>query len=175
MPKGFIGSYSLLSFDSKIAQFLVHSQSQKVLRKAVKAWVSTAENIIPVWSGMSRGTLVKLAGQVGVNVSLFVAPGAQPPKGPGDQSQEGISKSTGRLIIIPGRYGFEYSSQVFHLAVNENVDARQYGFRLQKPGPYHFREAADKAFNAEMEKGLRGIKWRLLIGKAFKVKNQRMG
>lgn len=175
MPRGIIGDIPMFTFKSKIAKFLLHSQAEKILREAVKAWVKTAEENIPVWSGMSRATLVKLAATVNVNISLFVVPGAQAPKGPGDRSSRGKNQSEGRLILEPGKYGFVYSSSVFHLAVNENVDATVYGFRLRHPGPYHFRAFSDRKFNDTVRAGLSKFPFRTIIGQAFSVENQHIG
>lgn len=175
MPNGFVGNISFLTFKSGIAQRLLHNQAQKVLKKAVREWVQTAEVNIPVWSGMSRGTLVKLGQQVGVNISLFVAPGANPPKGPGDRSSQGRNQSDGRLVVQKGRYGFVYKSDVFHLAVNENADATVYGFKLKQPGPYQFRQAANNAFTNRMNAELRSFPFNLIIGRSFDVQNQRVG
>lgn len=175
MPRGLIGTYNLLSFNSRLAQAQLHNQAKRILTKGVKTWIKVAESKIPVWSGMSRGTLVKLAGQVGVNISLFVAPSAQPPSGPGDRSSQGIAQSQGNLIIVPGRYGFQYSSDVKHLAVNENVDATQFGFRLRNPGPYRFREEADAAFDKSIKSSLSSFPWKIVVGQAFKVTQQRIG
>lgn len=172
---GLIGSYNLLTFNSRIAKALLHRSAQKILKTAVRAWLKVAESKIPVWSGMSRGTLVKLADQVGVNISLFVAPSARPPRGPGDRSHLGQAQSTGRLVIIPGRYGFEYNSEVTHLAVNENADATQWGFHLKRPGPYHFRDAADKAFDESIKSGMSSFPWRLVVGGAFKSTQLQVG
>lgn len=175
MPQGFIGDISLLEFRAGFVESLLHRSFVGLLKECTKVWVKTAENIIPSWSGMSRGTLVKLGAQVGVNISLFVDSGALPPKGPGDRSKLGEQQSQGRLVIERGRYGFVYASNVFHLAVNENADATIYGFRLRQPGPYQFRQAADNAFNDSLRKGLNEFPFNLILRRGFKITSQHIG
>ena len=126
----------------------LHSRWKEINRDAVKAWVETAAAIIPQWSGMSRATLKKLGDRVGVSVAAFPVPGVS------NRVSQGEAQSKGSLIEKLGTYGFRYSTNVFHLAVNENVDARKFGFRLINPGPYRFRLKADTAYLREVKKQL---------------------
>lgn len=172
MPQGFIGDISLLTFKSKIAQALLHRWAERLLKDAVTAWVKTAESIIPVWSGASRGTLVKLGSSVGVNISIFASPSAKNAK---TNENTGKDQSEGYLVSERGRYGFVYSTSLFHLAVNENADATLFGFHLINPGPYGFRAASDAEFNKVITEGMRRFPFRTIIGTAFEVKHNRIG
>lgn len=149
MPRGFIGNYTLIKLDASKAISRFHRTAVGILKEAVRAWVASAESNIPSWSGMSRGALVKLAGLVGENVSTHTAPSAI--KRIGNRRQLGEAQSSASLIKKRGRYGFTWKSNVFHLAVNENVDATQFGFRLIRPGPYNFRDKANAAFQKVVE------------------------
>lgn len=140
----------------KISPVLINnlnSRWKKINRDGVKAWVETAAAIIPQWSGMSRATLKKLGDRVGVPVAAFPVPGPSG-KQPPNRVSEGEQQSSGKLIEKLGTYGFIYRTNVFHLAVNENVDARQFGFRLITPGPYRFRLQADLAYIKEIKRQL---------------------
>lgn len=151
MPR-LTGNLLALKISSTLIKNL-DSRWKKINRDGVKAWVETAAAIIPQWSGMSRATLKKLGGRVGVQVAAFPMPGPSGRKPP-DRVALGEQQSEGKLIEKLGTYGFIYSSNVFHLAVNENVDARQFGFRLVQPGPYRFRLKADLAYLREIRKQL---------------------
>ena len=170
MPKMF-GNLVVLKLSPAIISS-VRSRFKKINRDGVKAWVETAAAVIPQWSGMSRATLKKLGDRVGVPVAAFPVPGPsgrQPP----NRVAEGEAQSEGRLIEKSDIYGFVYKTNVFHLAVNENVDARKFGFKLVTPGPYNFRLKADLAYFKEIRSQL--SKFDPNLKKFITVKKIRLG
>lgn len=171
MPR-MIGSLTTLSLPVSAMITDLDKRFRKLNREGVKAWVGTAAAIIPNWSGMSRATLKELAGRVGVQVAAFPAPG---PSGriPPNRVSDGEAQSQSGLIEKLGNYGYFYRSNVFHLAVNENVDATKFGFRLVRPGPYNFRQQADLAYLDTVNQGLRNFDPQIL--KFLKVRRQRIG
>lgn len=150
MSKGLYGTYALLSFNSRLAKRELHQECIRILKDSVKAWVQSAtegQNQIPVWSGMARGAIKKVGDMVGYQVPIFPVPEANPSKGPGPRIDQGVANSTAKLITVPGRYGFEWSTSVDHLAFNDQNDANNYGFHLKHtPRPWEFKENADQAF-----------------------------
>jgi hypothetical protein len=119
------------------------------LREAVGLWINTAVSLIPVWTGASHATFIKLAGKIGqtfsvggINMPGFVGPA------------EGQRASQGRLTTWNGVYVAEYSTTLWHLIYNEyndgnaNKEAAHVYSRLIRPGPYGFQEQANAAFQA---------------------------
>lgn len=173
MSKGLYGSFPLATFNSKLAVKEVHRECIRLLKNAVKAWVVSATestNNIPVWSGMARGSVMNVGKLVGYNVSVFSRGGRVP-----NRVSEGASQSTQRLVIIPGRYGFEWSSNVQHLEFNDQNDANAFGFHLtHTPRPWDFKINADAAFISEMDKGLKSFPFTKILGKSVKITNKRI-
>lgn len=159
MSRGLYGTYALLSFNSRLAQRQVNKRCIEIIKECVKAWVRSATestNNIPVWSGMARGAIKKVGDLVGQQVSIIPAPGAMPPKGPGNRTNLGVLQSEARLITLPGRYGFEWKSGVDHLKYNDENDATDVGFNLtHTPRPWEFKSNADAEFRRELAAQLR--------------------
>lgn len=154
MPK-MTGSLVTLKISKSIFN-QYRSRFRQINKDGVRAWVETAASIIPQWSGMSRATLKKLGNRVGVQVAAFPVPGSsgrQPP----NRTALGQQQSQGELIEKKTTFGFKYSTSVFHLAINEILDARQFGFRLRNPGPYNFRLKSDLAYIKEINRQLRSF------------------
>jgi len=104
---------------------------------------------MPVWSGASRATFLKLARHIeyGIPISPVVA----------SREAEGQAKSLGSLNLNDkgdGRYTFSYTTTLPWLVTNEYFDARQWGIRLKHPGPYHFQETGANVF-AELAKDVK--------------------
>lgn len=117
---------------------------EQELRTAAVAWLNaTVLSVIPVWSGASAGTFIKLAQSVGFPLA------AQ-----GGGARLGMSQSEGRLELRPhdGVFQMVYQSDLWHLVYNEHNDgnankeqARVF-YRLLQPGPYNFQALGAAAF-----------------------------
>lgn len=109
------------------------------ISQAAAHWLLTAQESIPVWSGASRGTLLKLAAEV--SFAIDIAPVTNSRIGLGQGSSEGS------VTIDPanGQFYFSYQTDLPHLVVNEQANANQFGFHLKNPGPYEFRAKAMQA------------------------------
>lgn len=123
----------------------------KVLREALKlgliSWFEAVVAEVPVWSGASRATFMKLAETIGWSV----------PVGGGSASINragiGAASGTGELVtdIQSGLYTFVYGTSLPWLIWNEyhnaNVDPDPTLFgKLRDPGPYNFQVKGKAAF-----------------------------
>lgn len=82
-------------------------------------WVIGATTVIPVWSGASRATFLKLANQAKIDVviePLIVAP-------IGSRIPLGFAESVGVVIAdargSSGLYGWDYESTLFYIGIVE--------------------------------------------------------
>jgi hypothetical protein len=112
---------------------------QEVLKEAVKTWLqATVIAEVPVWSGASQATFVKLATAVDESWPIL-------PEVP-SRIPQGTSESTGQLEVTGNQYLFSYSTTLPWLITNEYTDATQFGIHLRKPGPYDFQTKGVVAF-----------------------------
>jgi hypothetical protein len=112
------------------------------LQAAVRAYLtSILKNVIPVWSGASVATFLKLSAEVNLNVTIS----------PVVKSRIGLGRnlSEGEIDIDAsrGRYIAKYSTSLPHLIFNEYQDANAIGYKLKRPGPYNFQGIGAAAFN----------------------------
>jgi hypothetical protein len=175
MSRGLYGTAPGITFNSRLATKLVHAECTKILFNAMKAWVTSAKdsaNRIPVWSGMALGS-VKPVGDV-LGISVMISPVASAFPRPGNRISDGVAAANfPKPTIIPGRYRFQWSSDVPHLAYNDQNDANQVGFHLtHEPRPWAFKVNADKAFEDEMNDGLKSFDWASLIASSLKQSNK---
>lgn len=110
-------------------------------------WVNAATAEIPVWSGASHATFLKLASTVGLTISIDNA--ANAPR----RVSYGLANSKGEMNIdaAKGRFEFMYQTSLKHLVYNEYNNANispDPGLlsQLINPGPYGFQNTAREAF-----------------------------
>lgn len=117
----------------------LHEHMTQVLKEATTKWLESTAHYVPVWSGASRATFSPLASQVEYALSIS-------PVVPSRESI-GLDNATGlfETNTTPGLYTFTYITTLPWLIINENYDARQWGFHLKNPGPYHFQRRGDTA------------------------------
>jgi len=129
----------------------------KQIGKAATVWLNaTVLLAIPVWSGASRATFLKLARQVGFPLTItgikassnrYSAAGQAGPRLGFQQSRGEVSRGA-----TPGVFTFTYGTSLFHLVFNEFQDANaspragRLFARLKEPGPYNFQEIGKDAF-----------------------------
>ncbi len=127
---------------------LLDYELRDMVAHGAMVWINAATARIPVWSGASHGTFLKLAHEIGF--SLMIAGGASI-NGLGGVGY-GYSESAGKIFGGNGAYYFEYSTSLWHLIYNEYNDANanptagRLFARLRHPGPYDFQGAAADAF-----------------------------
>lgn len=146
-------SFSLMKLNTGSYKKTLNTEMLQKLKEAVGVWIQAAVTIIPVWSGASHGTFLKLASKIGRTFSISGGGGLPGMLGP----NYGDSQSQGRLTVWDGAYIAEYSTTLWHLIYNEynNANANpkegRVFSRLIQPGPYMFQEKANAAFSAYIE------------------------
>lgn len=120
---------------------------REVLAQGLMAWLEAVVAEVPVWSGASRATFVKIASRIGASVPIGGAPAAV------DRTAMGMAASTGEMVMDAnsGLYVFKYGTDLPWLVWNElhnaNVDPDPTLFaKLKKPGPYEFQVKGAAAF-----------------------------
>lgn len=93
---------------------LVHDTLTQAAFDAAKAFVTVATTIVPVWSGASKASFLKLASQV--SVGLSISPRSDAP----NRIPLGIETSTGYILISRGRsYSFVWTSDLDYIHIVE--------------------------------------------------------
>jgi hypothetical protein len=126
------------------------------IAQALTVWLEAVLAEIPVWSGASRATFVKLAQQIGYNLPVAPAAGNWAHglfSSRVDRTWMGEAQSEGKLTtdVNTGEYTFTYTTTLPWLIWNEyhnaNVDPDPSLFyRLLEPGPYNFQVKGARAF-----------------------------
>lgn len=92
----------------------IHERMVDLVTEACKSFVFSCTDVIPVLTGGSKATFLKLAFQA--KVSLAIAPVKA------SRIDLGVASSTGQIFAQRGRlYGFEWSSDLYYI---HYVDAR---------------------------------------------------
>ena len=161
----FSGSLIAPRIDLRKYKAALNARLMKLLSQAASRWLNaTAIAIVPVWSGASRGTFLKLASSVSFQLSIGRAPNA-----PGRVSQ-GRTKSEGGISVDKqkAKHFFFYRSTLEHLVHNE-FNPPPAGFNLTNPGPYRFQEAGAAAFTTFAATATIPSPWGFLNVKRFKL------
>ncbi len=136
------GFFAELNFSSAAAERAITDEVERQVFRAWDAWVTEFIRIVPVWTGASVGTILPVAEKIGRSVSIAAPQGTAP----GNRSSEGAAASTATLVRRNGIVTIEYRTALMHLLVNNAIDARVFGFKLKKPGPYNLDKACANAF-----------------------------
>lgn len=152
----FTAQLSVPHIDLAAYRSALHAHMSDAIAQALMAWLEAVLAEIPVWSGASRATFVKLA--AAISYSLPVAPAAVNAAhglftSRIDRTSKGSAESDGQLTANKdtGEYTFTYGTTLPWLVWNEyhnaNVepDATLF-YRLIKPGPYNFQAVGARAF-----------------------------
>jgi len=134
--------FNLASYVAALSEVLSDAIAQ-----AAFEWINAATAEIPVWSGASHATFLKLANAIDFNLVINSAGNA--PR----RVSYGLQNSEGDLDIdaAKGRFTFLYQTSLKHLVYNEfnnaNIDPDP-GLlsRLINPGPYDFQGEGREAF-----------------------------
>ncbi len=142
--------YTLISIDvAKYTRILDKSLIDD-LQAGGREWLTTALAVIPVWSGASHGTFLKVSHKLGMSISISSTTSFPEALGPG----AGKSASAATLIGKDGLHTIEYSTSLWHLVYNEYSNANldpgggRLFAKLKQPGPYGFQGIGGIAFSA---------------------------
>lgn len=155
MPKA-TGELHLLDLNINAFLSSLDKELTSILVKGTVEWVRTMDLAIPLWSGMSRGSLQKIAGLAGV--SLFANP---VPRAPNRRQAGELLEGDSELFTNndnSGRYFMFWQSRVPHLVFNETNNANLVGFHLKSPGPYDALRRGQEAFFKTVNPLLRAIR-----------------
>ena len=131
------------------------------IKFSARAWVKEAEANIPQYSGASHASLEAIAAGVGApSVSVFATQSAREHLGPTEiarRQAQARSESRGGFKQTATGISFFYETSLFWLALNETSNQQAaMGGRLITPGPYNFREKADKVAQEVITERLKG-------------------
>jgi hypothetical protein len=147
---------------------ILHEQLSEEIARAGFLWLNAVLMQIPVWSGASHATFLRLSREVGYQ--LMVQPRVISRIGYGQRHGDG------EVIADPakGQYSFWYKTTLPHLIYNEfnnaNIVPDPTLFdELIIPGPYRFQEAGRKAFEDYARTVRLPNPWVTLKVKAHKV------
>lgn len=120
---------------------------REMLALGLAAWLEVVTAEVPVWSGASRATFMKIAGEIGYPVTVSGGTAPEDRTGIGEAASKGVLVAD----IGSGEYTFTYGTTLPWLIWNEyhnaNIDPDPTLFgRLKKPGPYHFQVKGAAAF-----------------------------
>ena len=118
---------------------------RNMIAQGLVVWLEAVLAEIPVWSGASRATFVKLARSI--SYSIPIAPVAVDRTGMGEASGDGGTVTDKRT----GEYTFTYSTTLPWLIWNEYHNANvepdpSLFYRVIKEGPYNFQVVGARAF-----------------------------
>ena len=135
------------------------TRAENALKAGAKAWVLSALENIPVYSGASRASLDKIGTIVGVPIGIFSTRNANTVLGPSairTRQQQGRDQSTAEIRKTKTTTSFFYSTTLPWLVKNEQGESDQATGNLIKPTPYNFREQGNVVAQQEILKKLRG-------------------
>ena len=157
----FKGTFRAPRLDLKKYQTLLHEHLSDEIAHAAFVWLSSVLEEIPVWSGASHATFLRLAREVGYN--LTISPRVV------SRISYGQRNGDGEIHADPqkGLYTFKYSTSLRHLIYNEFNDANvvpDSGLlsRLINPGPYMFQLKGQMAFREHVKNVRLPSPWRVL-------------
>ena len=124
----------------------LHEEFSAAIIEAAHEWLdATVIALIPVWSGASHATFLRLARAVGYHIA--VQPRVISRVGYGQRHGDGEIEADPEKAL----YLFRYETTLPHLIYNEYFNANAIPdptlfHRLRQPGPYHFQQKGLKVF-----------------------------
>ena len=144
----------------------MHDELSEEIARLAFVWIEAVLTEIPVWSGASWATFLRLSREIGY--SLQINPKVT------SRISYGQRSGDGEITTDPkkGLYTFSYSTDLRWLVHNEynspesdpNVFAT-----LHKPGPYHFQAKGVAAFRKEVGSVRLPSPWKYLKKTKLKV------
>jgi hypothetical protein len=102
----------------------LHKTMQVFTISMLKRWLNTIPSNVPIWSGASRASFLKLAVLARTSIPLYPVVAPNPP---GNRTHLGVLTSKGKVFMQKGgllgrsRYGWEWGSKLDWIGI---VDAR---------------------------------------------------
>ena len=144
----FRGTLSIPSLDLSGYLARLDKVLTDAIQNAAREWLHATVVEVPVWSGASVATFLKLAAAVAFPL------GVSPITGVKSRIPIGTANSTGSLDLdkAAGKYTFTYGTTLAHLIWNEFNNANTSPdptlfASLHNPGPYHFQAKGKDAFD----------------------------
>lgn len=130
----------LVEYEKKLQRYVAEQAAYAAFQ-----YLNAVTQMVPVWSGASRATFLKLA--EAINWSLSINPVTSSRIALGEGSSEG------KINVEGVRATFIYRTSLRHLVFNEENNANvmsEHGYKLhlRQPGPYHFQAVGEKSFEA---------------------------
>jgi hypothetical protein len=141
----FTRAFALPSINLSAYKKELHRKMSEAIAQGTMEWLDAVLREIPVWSGASKATFLKLAQEI--DYGLDIAPVAS------DRTGQGMSQSDGEVVtdINKGLYTFQYGTTLPWLIWNEYHNANvepdpTLFYRVWKEGPYMFQVKGADAF-----------------------------
>ncbi len=124
----------------------LEDQAMTVIAMGVIEFIDVVTTIVPVWSGASQATLLKLAEAVGSPLPIAPEVTSRIPLGQQHSDAQFIADRAAK------RYFFEYTTDLPHLLFNNLNNANDFGFNLRQPGPYALENAVEPVLNSVLKR-----------------------
>jgi len=134
------GFYTNVTIDTDRYTKTLDAMMKVQMRQAAREWLRAVIEKVPVWTGMSRGSLKPLGRFL--RVAISIRPVAKR-KGMGPGAGEAFQSFS--FGVQGTTYSFEFDEGVEHYLINEFHDV-SHSIPLRTPGPYHSFEAGNQAF-----------------------------
>lgn len=141
----FTGTLKSFRLDMRAYKSVLHEHLSEQIAHAAFLWLNAVLSQIPVWSGASHATFLRLAREVGYDLAIQPRVVSRIPYGQ--------RHGDGEVIADPGKgeYVFRFETSLAHLIHNEfnnaNVTPDPTLFaQLIQPGPYGFQQIGVKVF-----------------------------
>jgi len=135
---------------SKSLKHAMHMASLEGAREMVRYIMRE----LPVYTGRGAGSISVWADYLGLHYAIspvLFSGGRVVP----DLVSEGQQMGSIIRLDTPTIEGYEFSTDVYYLAINEIMDVSIFGVKLTRPGPWHIFEEAKKLGDKKMEEELK--------------------
>ena len=136
------------------------TRAENAIKAGAKAWVLSALDNIPVYSGASRASLDKIATAVGIKgIGIFSVSSAQVRLGSAKilaRQNQGRDESIGEIRKTKTTISFFYATTLPWLVANELGEQDKVSRNLIKPIPYNFRDKGNIVAQKEIIRKLKG-------------------
>ncbi len=139
----FTGALVSIELDMADYRKRLHEQLSEDIAHAASVWMEAVLQEIPVWSGASWATFIRLSRAIGRTLAISPTTINRIPYG----QRHGDGALTADKERV--EYTFEYSTTLrwlIHNEFNSDDSDPNVWHRLLNPGPYHFQQAGIKAF-----------------------------
>ena len=141
----FKGSLKSFRLDTQAYKTKLHVHLSEQIAHAAFLWLNAVLAQIPVWSGASHATFLRLARAVGYELAIQPRVISRIPYGQ--------RHGDGEVLADPekGQYAFRFETSLSHLIFNEFANANispdpTLFAKLLQPGPYGFQQIGARVF-----------------------------